>query len=61
MRKTILCTAESPWDRVTEADNIQHKDVEEIAGSQQDGWPSGDTVRMWCLHCKFEWTSELPQ
>lgn len=36
-----------------------HEDVEE--GEQENGWPSGDTVRCRCLVCGETWRYELPQ
>ncbi len=38
-----------------------HEDAHEVNGSQEDGWPGGDTVRMRCSVCGHEWTEELPQ
>ncbi len=54
-----ICTADDPWTP-EKAPRGTHRDAHEI-GEQQDGWPSGDTVRMRCPHCKVEWTMELPQ
>lgn len=39
----------------------EHEGAHEVADSQCDGWPGGDTVRVRCPSCGREWTEELPQ
>ena len=54
------CTSETPWREGIPRWPIVHHDAYEV-GQQQDGWPSGDIVRMRCPHCGVTWRKELPQ
>jgi hypothetical protein len=38
-----------------------HAAAKEVIGSQQDGYPCGDTVTILCPDCGKEWECELPQ
>lgn len=38
-----------------------HPHAREVKDSQENGYPSGDTVRDLCPVCGTEWRSELPQ
>ena len=38
-----------------------HPNAKEVPGSQEDGWPSGDTVLIRCPDCGKEWTEEIAQ
>lgn len=57
------CTKENPWDRTTPGNGVRviHYGAHEVHGSQEDGWPAGDIVKMKCDFCGYEWTTELPQ
>jgi len=54
------CTPEDPWTPTTGKRGM-HPDAEEVDGSQRDGYPGGDTVKMRCPTCGAEWREELPQ
>jgi len=58
------CTKENPYtpqrDKDEPGDGWEHDAVYE-KGEQEDGYPSGDTVRMCCKNCNIEWTKELAQ
>ena len=59
--RTIMCTAEDPWDgKSSPGTMILHPDAREV-GEQRDGWPSGDLVERRCPNCGYEWKQELPQ
>ena len=53
------CTKENPWHKGIVGPS-EHEGAYEV-GEQEDGWPSGDLVRMRCPNCGVEWTKELPQ
>jgi len=40
---------------------IIHSNAREVTGSQENGWPAGDTVIMECPDCGLKWRKELPQ
>lgn len=56
----IVCTAAKPWDKATKGIPVVHVDAQEV-GEQENGWPSGDVVRMQCPNCGHKWYVELPQ
>ena len=57
------CTLANPFheNRHEQGDRWEHDNVSEVPDSQEDGWPSGDTVQMTCGNCGQYWTKELPQ
>jgi hypothetical protein len=59
MTGRFQCTEATPWDGKERL--VCHHGAQEIADSQEAGWPCGDTVRMRCKFCNHEWTAELPQ
>ena len=54
-----ICTKESPWTK--DKGRAVHPDAHEIPGSQENRWPSGDTVWCCCPHCGHAWPEELAQ
>lgn len=54
------CTPEHPYNPELGGKWV-HREAYEVADSQRDGWPAGDTVRVKCDTCGLEWTEELPQ
>lgn len=56
-----VCTEENPYDEREDVDQVYHPEAIEVERSQQDGHPSGDTVKMRCPICGVEWEKELPQ
>ncbi len=54
------CQPGDPWTPA-KSERAIHSHATEVDGSQESGWPSGDTVRMHCPVCKHSWTEELPQ
>ena len=59
MSEIFVCTPENPWGP-GKPTPVRHSDTREI-GDQEDGWPSGDIVRMECKICGHTWKEELPQ
>lgn len=58
------CTKDYPYSRKRDnASNHKwdHDAAHEVSGSQVDGCPGGDIVRMKCDNCGLEWETELPQ
>ncbi len=55
-----VCTQDAPWVPTMKVPVI-HPNAIEVKGSQESGWPSGDTVQFWCPHCGHKWREELPQ
>lgn len=55
-----VCEASRPKPKGAEG-RWAHEGASEVADSQRDGWPCGDTVTIKCPHCGEEWTEELPQ
>jgi hypothetical protein len=58
-KQPIVCSKERPWKPYM-GTPVVHVDAHEV-GEQQNGWPSGDLVRMACPNCGTEWEQELPQ
>lgn len=57
--KPFICTPENPW-KPEYGFPVRHTNCHEY-GEQEDGWPSGDIVRMKCDNCGVTWKEELPQ
>jgi hypothetical protein len=55
-----LCSPEHPMPAGAPG-RWSHTNVYEVDGSQEHGWPSGDTVMMKCVDCGCSWRTELPQ
>jgi hypothetical protein len=56
----FLCSPEHPMP-FNAPGRWSHRNASEVDDSQEDGWPSGDTVRMKCPDCGASWRMELPQ
>lgn len=55
-----VCVPGDPWTR-EKSKQAYHPHAKEVKDSQEDGWPSGDTVEVRCPVCGHSWTKELPQ
>ncbi len=53
------CEPGNPW--IKGSGRAYHPHASEVADSQEDGWPSGDTVLNRCPVCGHSWRQELPQ
>ena len=59
----LKCIPDNPYtsERHVEGARWEHSDIDEVPGSQKNGWPSGDRVTMKCNTCGITWEEELPQ
>lgn len=60
MTERFQCTKDTPW-APGKPTPVVHVDAHEVDGSERDGWPGGDTVKMICPNCGHTWRKELPQ
>ncbi len=56
-RKT--CTKETPMPK-GDTGRWEHDNTRQV-GHQENGWPSGDIIKVECLNCGLTWKEELPQ
>ena len=65
--RSWVCTPLNPYRKEIEAYIKEHcyrpiiHPLANEVGEQEDGWPSGDIVRMRCPVCETRWKTELPQ
>ncbi len=55
-----ICSPQNPKPNYADG-RWAHTNAHEVHNSQQNGWPSGDTIRVKCDDCGEIWTEELPQ
>ena len=58
------CTRDDPYTPGRDKPKLKrwvHEDAHQVPGTQEDGWPGGDTVEYHCPNCGLTWRAELPQ